>query len=119
MYGSIGLLDKSNQNYKTLIRCHTDSIICMEYHQMHGSIITVSRDKTIRLWSKFNFDQNVEFASPIDQPLCVAAHPNLPIFAAGFESGTMRIFDIEKTAVNDEFTQFNQHLTKMAYSPYL
>jgi len=56
MYGSIGLLDKSNQNYKTLIRCHTDSILCMEYHKMHGSIITVSRDKTIRLWSKHNYD---------------------------------------------------------------
>jgi WD repeat-containing protein 90 len=59
----------------------------------------------------------VEFSSPIDQPLVVAAHPVLPIFACGFKSGTMRIFDIEKTCVADEFTQFNKPLTKIAYSP--
>jgi WD40 repeat protein len=66
MYGSIGLLDKSNQNYKTLVRCHTDDIVCMEYHLAYRSIITVSKDKTIRLWNIDNFDQNVEFTCPID-----------------------------------------------------
>lgn len=66
LQGSIGLVDKSNEDYKTLIRCHTDSIIAMEYHLAYRSIITVSKDKTIRLWNIDNFDQNVEFTCPID-----------------------------------------------------
>jgi hypothetical protein len=32
LYGSIGVLDKSNQNYKTLLRSHTDSILHMDFH---------------------------------------------------------------------------------------
>ena len=32
LYGSIGILDKSNQNYKTLLRSHTDSILAMDFH---------------------------------------------------------------------------------------
>ena len=63
------------------------------------NIITVSRDKTIRLWDMETFDEVYEFSSPVDQPLCVTAHPTLPIFACGFESGKMRIFDIETTEV--------------------
>jgi WD40 repeat protein len=59
----------------------------------------------------------VEFSSPIDQPLCVAAHPYLPIFTCGFASGTMRVFDIEKTCVADEFTQFNKPIKKLSYAP--
>lgn len=69
------------------------------------------------MWNIENFDQNVEFTSPIDQPLALAAHPTRHIFSVGFESGTMRIFDIEKTKVAEEFTQFNKPIKCMAYAP--
>jgi len=32
----------------------------------------------------------------------------MPLFACGFESGVMRVFDIERTCVADEFCQFNK-----------
>jgi WD40 repeat protein len=32
LYGSIGILDKSNLNYKTLLRSHTDDIIDSDFH---------------------------------------------------------------------------------------
>jgi len=76
----------------------------MDFHLAKRNVITVSLDDTIRLWDLNSFDQVVEFSSPIDQPLCVAAHPTLPIFSCGFQSGTMRVFDIEKTCVCDNFT---------------
>ena len=82
----------------------------MDFHVAKKNIITVSRDRTIRLWDVLNFDQVYEFSSPIDQPLCVSAHNQLPIFSCGFESGVMRVFDIEKTCVADEFSQFNKPL---------
>ena len=49
--------------------------------------------------------------------MSVAAHPSLPLFSCGFESGMMRVFDIERTCVADEFSQFNKPLVKVAYSP--
>ena len=33
LYGSIGILDKSNQNYKTLLRSHTDDILALDFHK--------------------------------------------------------------------------------------
>lgn len=118
LYGSLGILDKSNQKYRTLLRSHTDQILNMDFHLLKRNIITVSRDKTIRLWDIDNSDQVYEFSSPIDQPLTVAAHPYLPLFSCGFESGALRVFDIEKTCVAVEFSQFNKPLLKVAYSPF-
>ena len=104
IYGSIGILDKSNQNYKTLLRSHTGEILAMDFHKQKHNIITVSKDKTIRLWDIDSNDEVYEFSSPVDQPLCVSAHPTLNLFACGFESGKMRIFDIDTTEVVDEFS---------------
>ena len=74
LYGSLGILDKSNQRYRTLLRSHTSDILQMDFHVPKKNVITVSRDRTIRLWDVLNFDQVYEFSSPIDQPLCVSAH---------------------------------------------
>ena len=75
----------------------------MDFSQVKKNVITVSRDHTIRLWDVATFDQVYEFSSPIDQPLSLSSHPQLPLFACGFESGVLRIFDIERTCVADEF----------------
>lgn len=84
LYGSIGILDKSNQNYKTLLRSHTDEIVAVDFHIPKKNIITASRDKTIRLWDIKTMEEVYEFSSPYDQPLSLAAHPTEPIFACGF-----------------------------------
>ena len=89
----------------------------MDFHLGKRIIITVSKDKTIRLWDLATSDQVYEFSSPLDQALCVSAHPSLPLFSCGFESGVLRVFDIERTCVADEFCQFNRPLSKLAYSP--
>ena len=115
MYGSIGILDKSNQGYKTLLRSHTDEILAIDYHQLKNNIITVSSDRTIRLWDLDSLEEVYEFSSPIDQPISIASHPKEAKFACGFQSGKMRIFDIEATEVLDEFSQFSEPLASLAY----
>lgn len=115
--GSLGVLDKSNHRYKTFMRSHTDQILSLDFHLGRRIVITVSKDKTIRLWNIATMDQVYEFSSPVDQALCVSAHPSMPLFACGFESGVMRVFDIERTCVADEFCQFNKPVQKIAYSP--
>ena len=64
--GSLGILNKSNQRYQTLLRSHTASIVSMDFHLAKRNVITVSKDDTIRLWDLQTFDQVVEFSSPID-----------------------------------------------------
>tara|TARA_B110000285_G_C14997419_1_gene549574 strand:+ start:58 stop:333 length:276 start_codon:yes stop_codon:yes gene_type:complete len=66
LYGSIGILDKSNQNYKTLLRSHTDDILALDFHVQKMNIITVSKDRTIRLWDVESFDEVYEFSSPVE-----------------------------------------------------
>lgn len=68
--------------------------MAVDYHRSKEYIISISRDKTIRLWSIKTFDEVYEFTAN-DQPLSVSSHPSLPIFACGFSSGNMRIFDID------------------------
>ena len=115
MNGSIGVLDKSNQGYKTLLRSHTDEIIAIDYHKLKNNIISVSADRTIRLWDLDTLEEVYQFSSPIDQPISVSSHPSQAIFACGFASGKMRIFDIETTEVLDEFSQFKLPLGSLAY----
>ena len=66
MYGSIGILDKSNQAYKTLLRSHTGNILGMDFHRVKQNIISISEDRTIRLWSTETLDEVYEFSSPVD-----------------------------------------------------
>ena len=87
----------------------------MDFHTVTKTIITVSTDKTIRLWDVRSFDEVYEFSSHGDQPLCIAAHPNKPIFACGFESGKMRIFYTEDTDHIEEFSQFTRPLRSLRY----
>lgn len=55
--GGLGMLDKSNQKYRTLMRAHTDSILSLDFHLAKRCIVTVSKDKTIRLWDMESFEQ--------------------------------------------------------------
>lgn len=84
MYGSIGILDKSNSEYQTLMRSHTDEIIAIEYHRNKNLLITTSNDRTIRMWDLRNHEEVFEFNSPIDQPISISAHPTQNKFACGF-----------------------------------
>ena len=87
----------------------------MDFHRGKNCILSISRDRTIRLWDIETYDEVYEFSSSVDQPISVSAHPTLSIFVVGFESGKMRIFDIETTDVVDEFSQFNKPLQSLSY----
>jgi WD40 repeat protein len=103
-FGSISILDLSNQDYKTLMRAHSDDIIAMDFHLQTQQVITASKDKTLRLFDIETCQENFEFSCPVDQVLSISAHPTLPIFSCGFESGKMRVFNIDTLQVADEFS---------------
>jgi len=111
--GSIGLLDLSQQKYRTLARAHTNDILYLTMNQR--TILSISKDKTIRLWNIEDHQQAYEFSSFDDQALCASLCPNKQIFACGFESGCLRIFDIERTSVIGEYRMFDKALVDLKY----
>lgn len=116
--GSLGMVDIGKEKYVTLLRSHSDEILSADYNIERNYIITISKDKTIRLWGvDGNFQKIYEFVSPHDQAISVSSHPSLPLFACGFESGSLRIFDIENTKVREVYSQFNLPLVDLTYSP--
>lgn len=64
---------------------------------IQAQIITLSADQTIRLWDPEKLEQTYEFLYPKEDPCtCISSNPLSMFFAAGFKSGMLRIFDIEK-----------------------
>ena len=109
----VGILDIPNQKYKTLIRSHTQPILAADARK--NLLFTLSQDKTIRVWDARNAQQLYEFASNEDQALSVAIHPTKDIFCCGFASGTLRLFDIEATAVTEEYQTLEKPLITLKY----
>lgn len=112
-HGSIGMLDLSQQKYRTLARSHTDEILALSVDT--DRLLTVSKDKTMRIWDLKTNQQSYEFCAFDDQALCAALCPGKGFFACGFESGCLRIFDIERTAVVGEYRMFDKSLIAMKY----
>jgi len=103
--------------YNTLLRSHTDEILAADYNSLRNNVITVSNDHMIRIWEvEGSFQKIYEFVSPNDQAISVASHPSEPLFACGFESGSLRVFDIDNTKVIEIFNQFNLPLVACTYS---
>ena len=115
--GALGHVDMQNERYRTILRSHSDEIVAADYNRLRNHVITVSRDKMIRIWDlDQNFSKTYEFLSINDQALCVSSHPSLALFACGFESGKLRIFDIDKTCVGEVFNMFNVPITQVEYT---
>ena len=48
--GVLSILDLTNNNYRTIVRSHTENVTQLVYHSFSNSIISLSSDLTIRLW---------------------------------------------------------------------
>lgn len=99
----LSILDLTNNNFRTIVRSHTENVAQILYHPFANSILSLSNDLTIRLWDPEKLEQTYEFSyPPNDNCLCLTPNPQGLFFAAGFQSGVLRIFDIENTCVIEE-----------------
>lgn len=113
--GTLGLLQIADHTYTTILRSHTDRIHAVVKSGSSGEYVTIGRDKTIRVWDLFNAQQRFEFSSTSDEPRCVAYHPFHHIIACGFESGTLRLFDVESTSTILEKRNHRGAITQLLY----
>lgn len=119
---AVGVLDISNQVYKTVLRSHAQPIVASELLPWCASSIgqaigrrkdefmTGSIDGTLRIWGARSGDQLYEFDVQHDRVTCVAPAPvDQGVVAVGFASGCCRIFDVRQLASgeNDSSTSEN------------
>jgi len=96
--GTIGELKLDEKRMDFIVRSHSDSIIMMDYHRMAKCLITISKDFTIKIW-KLNTGhivQAYEFRCIDEQVLSLRCFHNSCNFICGFESGALRVFNIDQ-----------------------
>jgi WD40 repeat protein len=124
--GNLGILNILHKDYKTIIRSHTDTVTDASIDPLHKYIVTVSNDTTIRIWDFDTCKQLYDFAAPNEKPTRLCYHPvgidNEQIFACGFNSGKMRVFNVLKAKLINELTTpyskpaFSCAITDLMYS---
>ncbi|KNC47081.1 WD repeat-containing protein 90 [Thecamonas trahens ATCC 50062] len=115
--GSLGALDILTQSFTTFLRSHTAGVHDLAVSPKDDSFATVAGDGSVRLWSLPDCQQLLEFTAPGDVPHAVAFHPTGGYVAVGFESGWMRVFELESAELAHEFKQHTARIGKLAYTP--
>lgn len=115
-FGTLGILDVSEHNYTTILRSHSGNIVSLSSRGSLGSeFVTLGTDCTIRIWDLLTGQQKFEFSSPDDPPVSSCYHPFMHVLAVGFQSGCVRIFEVETTTTMNERTQHESSILQLSY----
>ncbi|MGH0128105.1 UNVERIFIED_CONTAM: hypothetical protein FKN15_033205 [Acipenser sinensis] len=114
--GNLGYLDVSSRAYSTLMRSHTDTVLGFSIDGIRRNIVTVSLDNSVRVWDIDSMQQLFDFISE-DTPCAVAFHPVQQVFACGFSSGLVRVFNIASSSLLAEHKQHRGQVIGLTFSP--
>ena len=115
------------KEYITLIRSHTDSIMDASFDPVCKYIATASNDSTVRVWDYQNTRQLYDFNAPNETPTKLSFHPAQleyadksysTLFACGFTSGKIRIFNVNEAKLMREIPCAHNHQTESAMKKY-
>ena len=113
--GSLGMLNIQSKKYKTLLRSPPSKVLNMYLHPNLQYLMTIESDNSIRIWDIEEKSESFQFFSNTDAPICLDA-PRKNIFAAGFESGTIKVFDLENTCIVYECTAFCVPVSRLKFT---
>lgn len=114
--GSVGVLNMQSHQYADLVHTHGAVISDAAISLFFQEVVTASRDGTLKVWSLTSMLQTEEFAVANDVPLVVAFHPaGRHLFAVGFRSGCMRVFDVDAPALLCEYRHHVQPILSLAF----
>ena len=112
--GSIGILNVQNKEYKTILRSPPNVVKQLILHPSGDYLFSIEGDNSVRIWDIEHKAEAFQFVSSKDPPICVAAPKEL-LFACGFSSGILKIFDLEKTEVLYECKPFKSSLNNLLF----
>ncbi|XP_075890586.1 WD repeat-containing protein 90 [Nelusetta ayraudi] len=114
--GNLGFLDVRTRRYNTLMRSHTDTVRSFSVDGIRRHLTTASSDGTVRIWNMDSLHQLYDFESE-EGPASVAFHPSEQIFTCGFNSGTVRVFDVATAKLLAEHEIHTGDVVGLAFSP--
>ena len=114
--GAVGVLDIPSHGYQTLIRSHTDDVVCVAADPLRAEFTTVSADGTIRVWNDATGEQQFQFDAPGQVVTCLAYHPTDYVIACGFENGMVRVFSIDTTSLVQEHRQHKKAVQDIVFT---
>ena len=79
------------------MRSHIGNILGVS-RSFSRNLASISEDRTIRIWDLDSGVQSVEFSCETDKPTAVCYHPRKNLVFCGFESGLIRVFDVEEAS---------------------
>ncbi len=113
--GSIGILNIQSKIYKAILRSPPGKISHMSVHPSFRYVFTIEDEKTIRIWDIDNKSEAFMYTSNKDPPISIDA-PLSNVFACGFHSGMLKVFDIDNSSVLYECKTFNLPIKKMKFT---
>lgn len=116
--GSLSLLDLESSSFRVLIRSHQDDIVDLAHNQITGSLVTIGRDSSIKVWHAETMEQIHEFnTSEVDPPSSIQSSQKTQIVIVGFKSGFLRMFDISERKMVHETMIFQSAVMDIGFSP--
>ena len=100
--GSLSMLNLVTKTIANLMRSHAERVNDIDYDDTRKQLISVGQDGTIRLWCFCTGKQLLEFTSEREIPLVITYTPNRNSFACGFNDGTIKIFDLNRSTILNE-----------------
>eukprot|EP00435_Cladocopium_sp_Y103_P010187 s201_g2.t1 len=95
--GSIGVLDVRSHQYKDISRSHKAAILQAAVSERFQEVATAASDGSIKVWKIPHWEEVHEFLVD-DQPQTLVFHPQSHLLAVSFQSGAVRIFNVETQA---------------------
>lgn len=98
------------KEYSNLVRSHSDTIVDASLDTWAGSkhLVTCSLDGSVRVWSTESLAQLYDFSQVGERPTRVCFRPTIVgdriIFACGFSSGKIRLFNVTDVKLQTELS---------------
>lgn len=103
--GSIGIITPNDQKYRTFIRSHQEGVLDLVYNRRVSKVVTISRDRTIRVWGigmrsdSVYLEGSYEFRC-LDEEICKVISLNEASWVVcGFNNGLIRVFDLDQYGI--------------------
>ena len=115
--GTLSLLDLETSSFRVLMRSHQDDVVDIAHNNMTGSLVSIGKDSSVKVWHAETMEQIHEFnTSALDPPTAICSSINDVTVAVGFKSGFLRVFNLKERKMIHETMIFESSVMDIAFS---
>ena len=128
-HGTLSVLDLETSCYDVVMRSHMGHVTDVASNRITNKVVTISSDDySVKVWNSETMEQLNEFISENDKPVRVVCQNSEPLgegivneykdslLAVGFESGFLRIIDLDEMSVVHETLLYESPVMDIDFS---